>query len=155
MSDFKNTTISALVRRRSRTLSDEEAIAWAIVTLEAGLDTPSLRELAGANVMGHPNPFEIDRLVESAATELEVNPKDLHRNYFKELIATIPGASESEVRELVIELYTEVLVPLKYPSEFDEWLAVYSELDCEGASQIDGVDWARELANKWLEKLIA
>ena len=152
MSNFKNTPLSALIRRRSRTLSDEEAIAWAVVTLESGLDTPSLRELAGADVTGRPNPFEIDRLVESAATELNVNPKDPHRTYFKELIAAIPGASEPEVRELVIELYYEVLVPLRYPSEFYEWLAVYSELDCEGASQVDGVAWAREVANKWLEK---
>ena len=108
--------------------------------------------MAGADVTGRPNPFEIDRLVESAATEQKVNFKDPQKTYFKELIAAIPGASEPEVRELVIELYNEVLVPLSYPSEFDEWLALYSELDCEGASQVDGIAWAREVANKWLEK---
>jgi hypothetical protein len=152
MNNCRNTALSVLTRRRNRTLTDEEAIAWAEATLEIGVDTPLLRELAGADVTGRPNPFEIDRLIECAAIELEVNPKDPQRTYFKELVAAIPEASEPEVRELVIELYNEVLVPLKYPSEFDEWLAVYSELDCEGASQVDGVGWARELANKWLEK---
>jgi len=152
MTNFRNTPLSALIRRRSRALTDEGAIAWAVATLEAGLDTPSLRELAGADVAGSSNPFEIDRLVESAATELEIKPKDPQRTYFKELIAVILCASESDVREVVIELYNEVLVPLRYPSELDEWLAVYSELDCEGASQVDGIAWARELANKWLEK---
>ena len=100
-----------------------DLVAWATRALVDGWDTPSLRELATADVEGAFLLREIVLLFQRVQTELDGVPPsgDVAVRHYVRYLAEEIVEGRAEPREQVERICTEVLGPLAYPRDLMIW----------------------------------
>lgn len=115
---------AALARRELGQQTGGDVVAWAADALAEGIDTPSLRILAGLE--SPPNEFEVDRYLKAAADELGVRIPD-RAGLVRLLAATLAGeiaAGRRSPEDGAKELYQ-----LFRQAELHDELGVWTGLD--------------------------
>jgi|GEM_PF-5923341 len=126
--DQAPSTAALLYARAGNDAGAADHTAWAMGQLEAGVDSPSLRILAG--LIGDEDPAEVERYFRRTFAELGWVMPDFPtrmRNYAEELCREI-GAGTLEPEAGVRRLYPTCLA-MDYADEYRVWLDLEDGLD--------------------------
>lgn len=126
--------IDALVARECGETPAEEMVDWAVLALQAGEDTPTLREIAGL-APGEVGVFEIERYLTRAASELGIQTPTgdaLRRAYIPVACRALLRGELSE-REALERIHSRVVSPLGHPEDLMRWCYLWegNGPDCE------------------------
>jgi hypothetical protein len=135
-----------LVLRDNREPLGRNAVKWAVEALADGHDVPSIRILAGLDLDGWPNSFEVEALMEDALRELGVPETDRAtraRAYVREL-ATAIVAGEIAPQEGAALIHRRVINPLDHPGDLQSWCYLWegNAADCSRALEDAEIDRA-------------
>jgi hypothetical protein len=110
---------SIVARRRLGKLLGADLVSWAVAALSGGLDSPSLRRLAGEDLQGEVRLEDSEALFSAALSELGISQPEEHaaiRAYVRSLAREIVDGKVAP-RAQVDRIHREVLSPLNHPKD--------------------------------------
>jgi hypothetical protein len=123
------------------------AVQWAVGALAEGHDVPSIRTLAGLDLDGWPNPFEVESLLDAALRELGVPETDRNSRamaYVREVAAAI-SAREIPPQEGVNLIHRRVIGPLDHPTDLQAWCYLWEGNAADGSRALDDAEIDRAI----------
>jgi hypothetical protein len=126
-----------LARRHVERATSEDAIDWAVTELVAGLDSHSLRILAGLDKPV--NPWEVDSLLSRTFDELNwamPTREECLRDYPRDVAGEILSG-KLPATDGCHEIYRAV-VALGYPADLRNWMYFDDELDAGTYAELSG-----------------
>ena len=143
-----------------RELSGEPPVAkdyidWAVSLLGSGLDSQTLRVLAGLDLGDCPSGFEAAAKFRDAYKELRLpspGREELLRVYVREVASEI-AVGAREPADAVDLIHREVLSPFNHPAEFSSWCYLWEGLNPVGFADLEGealTSAIRDTARQWV-----
>lgn len=146
--------IELLVRDAAGTATGDDFVMWGEQALVAGLDSPALRQLAGAAGASRAEAKALfDRAVRELGLALPATEDALRRAYLIVLAGDISSGARrpSDALDLI---HDEVISPLNHPADLMAWCFAWEHLDPErGFASLNDAerdDAARALARRTL-----